>query len=296
MTSNRDIIESLTEAGRAPVEPFEPRLERLEARLMATIADDDRPGVGMVVAGGVTDVVGLRRARRARLTLLAAAAAIVAVVVLAFTIPGGDENSIVIASADDVSVVLPDGSRIAGSDGLELPEGARLEVIGALRIGDLDFGPGAYIVTADGVVPLRPTTTSSTTTTSVAIDIDRATTVAARDVETRPAPTDVDRTVPAPTRTPTTTLRPPPTRPATTVRVTRPATTVPITRPATTVAVTRPATTVPVTRPPATRPTTTVAVTRPATTVPASTRPPATDAPTRRRPSAADVKDVSDTS
>lgn len=313
MTSKREIIDALTAAGDRPIEPIAPRLDALEARLMSAIADEDeRPVLGAVVAGGATDVIARQRIRRARLTLLAAAASIIAVLVLAFTVPSGADDGLVIAAADGVSIVLADGSEVVGAAGVELSEGARLDVSGSVRVGDAVFGPGAYIVADDQLVRVvsPPTSPSSITPTVAVTSTSAPSTSVADSVQTEPdrplfVPTIVEpptSTLPADVdTTPTSTERvrqvdesPTPTRsPATTVPLTRPATTVAVTRPPTTVAETRPpATDAPArpapTRPTPTRPTTTVVTTttepgpvRSATPV---TRAPASEAPVRRPP------------
>lgn len=296
MTSKRAIIDALIQAGAAPIEPVEPRLGHLEDRLVAAIAaEDDRFAGGIVVGVGgtdiVTDIVARHRVRRARLTLLAVAASIVAVVVLAFTVPDAPDDGLVVAAADGVSIVLPDGAEVDGAAGVELVDGARLAVNGSLRVGDHDYGPGNYVIADDRVVRvIAPSTTSTTSTPVVPTTVDIRTTAPGsttssivRRVPDRPASvsTIVDRPDTTVASTRDVAVRPTVTRPATTVAETRPASTVPVARP-TTVAETRPPVTdAPVVRPVPTRPapSTTDA---PTGTAPSMTRPPATDAPARR--------------
>lgn len=273
---------TLERLGAAPVEPAD--LERLEARVIATrraARADGRDGRdGDVVVG--LPVVGRRRP--ARLALGAVAASVLAVLVLAVAWLNDDDPAFVVASAEDVELVLPDGRIVAAAPGVELPTGTTIDVEGSLVVDGVTYGPGNYRVTDAGVVPagdVGPIVTTSTTSTvpvagtdpSVTPRPDSTTPVARTTIPTRPS-TSVD--VPPSTREPR------PDRTTTTGRD-RPSTTAsepsPSDRPSTT-ADDPPATSTPADRPSST----TTTIDRPTTTRPADRdqRPTTTTGPADR--------------
>ncbi len=269
-----DVRRALEVAAQVPTESIDMRLDELEARLMSAI-DDDSDRRGAVIM----PIEAARRTRRSRRVLgaVASAACILGIVVVSLAWFGDADSDVVISSADGVSVVLPDGSVVAGAEGLELPDGSLLDVDGSLVVDGQAFGPGDYIVGPDGIVsaPNTPgpglvdstTTTAPTTTTAVSAgDGAPVSTAVPENTVDEPSDPAVTTRPPAPSST-----RPPVTRPpATSPPPTRPpASTVP-TRPTT--AVSRPTTTL-------SRPTTTTI----ATTVPARGEPSDGDAGARTR-------------
>ena len=233
---NGTVLEAtLVGLGRAPVEPID--LAPLEERVMASIAAVE-PGSRPADA----------RRRTTPLLVGAAAACLIALVVLAATWFATDADSYVLAAADDVEVVLPDGEVVAGEPGLELPVGTEVSVGGSMRIRGVTYGPGDYVITDDGPVDARqvggddgdpipdaplepegdggvPPVVGTTSTTVPAPPTTRpvrpSTTV--RDVPPSPPST-------RPPRTTSTTIRdrtdaPPPTRP---IRDDAPTTTLPL--------------------------------------------------------------------
>ena len=243
---------ALAAAGYEPIESVDARLEALEAGLMRSIDDDGDFRAVVVPIGHAYR----RRVSKRLVGAVAGVACIVAVVVFAAGWFRSADPDVVISSADGVSVVLPDGSIVEGVQGLELPDGAQLEVEGSLVVGDERFGPGDYIVGPDGVITVpsaggtavAETTTTTTTTTStttvatgpVAVDITpepggarpAGTAVPDGDAPVRPTtsrPADPPPTRPPPTRLPATlppATRPPPTQPPVTTVPARPSTTV----------------------------------------------------------------------
>lgn len=287
MTSRRDVSDALHDAGAARIEPVEPRLDALEARVMVAISDDEQSNTTLLVPAGVTDLNEVRLQRRTRLALVTAAAAIVVAVVLTFSLPGARNDELVIVAADGVTIVLPDGSRLAGDPGTELPDGARLDVSGMLRVGERDYGPGIYDITDGAIVRAgtAPGAAQTTTTTSSNRAVPRS------SVSVPPPADGAHSTAPSTTRerrASTTLARVRPTGVDTPVR-TRPTTTLetrPSPAPRTTPPVTRPTTTpAPTTAPTPTRPQPTEPpVTRPVTSPPRTTEAPPTRPSTTSRP------------
>ncbi len=76
---------------------------------------------------------------------------VIALGALTVSLLAADDDVLAIAAADRVVVELPDGEAVAGEAGTELPDGARLEVIGFVEIDGRRFGPGSYRI-VDGEV------------------------------------------------------------------------------------------------------------------------------------------------
>lgn len=218
---------------REPIEAIDARLDELEARLMRAI-EGDRVDRGLVV-------VPIDVARRRRLSVrvvggVAGAACIIALILVSAAWFGGADPEIVIAAADDVSVVLPDGSVVSGAAGLELPDGSRLDVDGSLVVDGRTYGPGEYFVGPDGITAVsgaagEGVTDVATTTSSAPKTAPPST---APPTTTRRSVPDVDR--PVGTAAPPTTASDRPAGPSTSVRSTEPPRTVPeVTRPRNTV-------------------------------------------------------------
>ena len=288
MNADRSELKRALEAvGAAPVEDVAPRLDDLERRVMAKIAappSDDRTEVVVPLA-----FARRRRIEAARTVVLGAAAAcILALVVLAAGWWSDGNGRYVIAAADEVNVVLPDGSSVPGAAGLVVPLGSTIDVDGSMEIDGVTYGPGRYSVTDDGLRDLAESDRSSSTTSTPAIDrgasdggvgvIVDATTTDPRRPTTGPTTTQrdstgVDDVRPAPTST-----RPPRDRPGdrtTTTLRDRPSTTVvdasPQRAPTTTIPADRqrPTSTIPTST--TTTTTTTPTTTTTSTTIPTST-------------------------
>lgn len=248
-----DPIAALGRLAAAPVETNEDRMSALGDRIRASI-DDDRDGAVVVP-------LVPRPRRRAMATGLVAACVLLAVVVAAALLRPTDE-SVVIAFADGVTVTLDDGSTVDGTSGLELPDGATLDVDGSVVIDGERFGPGTYRV-EDGELeptgeptPVTPpdgdsddapaTVTRPSTTSSTVVDSDQVAPVVPEpgdgDVTATTDQGATSATRPPVTDAPTTTVQraPDDTRPVDRTSVptteTRPTTTTPVTRPSTTTA------------------------------------------------------------
>ncbi|MEX0663675.1 MAG: hypothetical protein WD598_02750 [Acidimicrobiia bacterium] len=147
--SRRDVETLLETAGaRAAPQPSPEFVTGLEARLLA----DARP------AAWATVVTPLRTRSTGRLRpALASVAAAAAAVVLVGSLAGwfGRDKAQpqpAIASAVDTTVVLPDGSEVAGRDGLDLPDGTivRTGPDGHAAVGNVDLGPSQVAVVKAG--------------------------------------------------------------------------------------------------------------------------------------------------
>lgn len=131
----------LTALGTAPVPDPDPVfVTDLELRLRALRAAEPVPGS--------------LRPRRWPATV---AAVTFSLAVVAFGLATLDTGSpaVRVAAASGVSVRMPDGAVVIAEPGLDLPEGARVEVgpTGSARIGDIDLGPGQVAdVTPEGIV------------------------------------------------------------------------------------------------------------------------------------------------
>lgn len=271
--SNDDLsklVDALDELGGEPLEIDQLRLDALETRVIEHLASKRGP-----VRSGAVVAMSRRRRPIGALVLGAVAASLIAMVALAGFFAAGD-TSVVIAAADGVEVTLPGGEVIAGSVGLELPEGAEIEVTGFIEISGVRYGVGSYVLvedelrlvdnleppelrgprepagsTGDGETPVAPA--SSTTTQPVEATEpmpDRPGTTAPPNRPSTTVAADVSR----PTAVPPTTLRPEPadTRPApVTTRAPQPSSTDAPRQATTTVASSERTTTVS-TRPPAT--------------------------------------------
>ena len=144
--ADRDPVEAALAAAAAdPVHIGAERLSTLEARVMDAVID------------GAPPVTSARRRNRG-VSLLSAAAVVLVVALGALTIVllAGDDDALAIAAADRVVVELPDGESVAGEAGTELPDGARLEVIGFVEIDGRRFGPGSYRIVDGEVVRSGP--------------------------------------------------------------------------------------------------------------------------------------------
>lgn len=218
--------QELRELASTSVDVSDGRVADLEDRVVRAIAADGDRGTPVVVP--------IRRGRkRARSVLIGSvAAAVLAVIVLAAGWFTATDDSVVIAAADEVSIVFGDGTRVDARAGQEVPEGATLVVEGSVEIDGVRYGPGVYLVD-DGELaivaglavepepnPIEPVDSD--------VDSDRD---EPRPATTRPAaerptvPTTVADRIPSTTPVPTTTPRadePRPTRPPSTVDVARP--------------------------------------------------------------------------
>lgn len=101
-----------------------------------------------------------RRARRPGVVSGAVAAAAAAVLIGALTGVYGhgvDDRSLALAVAVDTVVQLPDGTTIAGEQGLALPDGAvvRTGPNGHCAAGDVELGPGLEALVDAGHLRLR---------------------------------------------------------------------------------------------------------------------------------------------
>lgn len=137
------LVDALDDLGSEPIEVDEARLEAVQTRVIERLADhEDTASRRTVVA-----MSGRRRPFGA-LMLGAVAASLIAIVALVGFF-AADDTSLVIAAADGVDVTLPGGETIPGSVGLELPEGAEVEVAGFIEISGVRYGVGSYVVTND---------------------------------------------------------------------------------------------------------------------------------------------------
>ncbi len=146
------IERALLAAGDAPVESVEARLDAIERLVLSRLSSvrlTDRPVTVRVTA---PQVATRRRSRGSRPIVLGVAACLLALIVLAAGWFGDGRDSYVIASAVSVQVELPDGSSQRGEPGLELPIGSTIDVGGSMQIADVEYGPGRYAVTDDGIV------------------------------------------------------------------------------------------------------------------------------------------------
>ncbi len=146
------IERALVAAGDAPVESVEERLDAIERLVLSRLSSvrlTDRPVTARVTA---PQVATRRKSRGSRPIVLGVAACLLALIVLAAGWFGDGRDSYVIASAVSVQVELPDGSSQRGEPGLELPIGSTIDVGGSMQIADVEYGPGRYAVTDDGIV------------------------------------------------------------------------------------------------------------------------------------------------
>lgn len=258
MMTHSDVTDSLGALRDHPVAIDQQRIDRIERRVFDALTADD-------MANPVEATVTRARARGGRRTVMlgAVAACVLAVVLLVVNPVATDHDSLVLAAADGVDVVLPDGTGVVGAAGVELPNGSMIVVTGSMSIDDVDYGPGRYTVTDDGILEALRT--------------------APRNAPP-PPPT-------APTRAPVPTTQPPPTptttlveRPVSTTTLddpetTRPPTTI-VERPTTT-AVRSPAPPTTAVRGPAPPPTRSAPTTAPTNRTPATTSPPPPSLPRR---------------
>jgi hypothetical protein len=156
MSVTRHHVQTLLEDAGARSFP-EPSLEfvqGLEARLLV-----DAPIAAP--AALVTPLQGRSRARFVRPVLVAAAAA-VAAVVLAGSLAGWygrdqvQQRKLELAASVDTTVVLPDGTELAGTDGLDLPDGTvvRTGPKGHAAVGNVDLGPSQIAVVDAGRIQI----------------------------------------------------------------------------------------------------------------------------------------------
>ncbi len=142
--------------------------------------------------------------------------------VVAFTRTSTDDITLVMAAATETEVVLPDGETVAGSVGLELPDGTQISVgaDGSAVIAGVVLEAGTQAVTIDGqleilvdagpepTVPDDPDPTSSTTTPPstrpTTSTTDGTTSTTTRRSTTTASTTTPPTTGPPPTTVPTT--------------------------------------------------------------------------------------------
>lgn len=127
---------TLRELGSAPVGAAD--LDALEARLFDAI--------------GASPPAPAGRRKAAPVLIGAVAACLLALVVLAVGWFAAADDQYVLAAAVDVEVVLPDGEVVEGAAGLVLPVGSVVNVRGSMEIAGVVYGPGDYVITADGPV------------------------------------------------------------------------------------------------------------------------------------------------
>jgi len=159
-----DLRSLLTLAGSRPVpEPDASFLAETEARILGLDRDNDRPVVAVPLVDDPLDELSVRRARKVRRPALltgAAAAVVVLVIVGALTgLYGGGGggkggSDLALVTAVDTVVVLPDGTRIEGARGVELPDGTiiRTGPRGRATIAGVHLGPDTEAVIRDGRV------------------------------------------------------------------------------------------------------------------------------------------------
>lgn len=267
------LVARLERLGDQPVDVSAQRLDALEARVRASVdrneSDEHRSAVAVLATGTPT---GKTRSSSPWSRIALVAASIAVLVALSVAALGTRDDTLIVAAADDVTVLLPDGDSIMATDGTELPEDSVLEVSGFVDVGGRRYGPGRYRVD-DGrlvLIPYDAPEVVSTDAESIEETVPVETTAGDRDVpdDERPLPTSPNTATRPTASSTTTTIGPPATRPATT---TPPSTTVPDRA-------------VPQRPPP-----------NPTTTGPADTRPPATD-PTQTRPAATSTTTNSTTS
>ncbi|MFK8023012.1 MAG: hypothetical protein AB8G26_03520 [Ilumatobacter sp.] len=152
MTSRDDLRRHVIELGQAPIEPVAPRMGALEERLLAAIDDEDDSITPFALTGAVVGRATPRNRRRG----LAAAAAVVLVVTVGALLVSPTDDRLVIAAAERVEVVLPDGTTVDGVVGVELPDGSLVDVDGSLTVDGRRFAPGDYRV-VDGELVRLPT-------------------------------------------------------------------------------------------------------------------------------------------
>jgi hypothetical protein len=170
MTTRRQLETLLTEAGSRPAPTPTPEfVSGLEARLLA----DARP----VTAKVVTPLPERTPMRLLRPSLLAAAASFAAVVLVGAltgwfgrTEPTPEPS---LTAAVDTVVELPDGREVAGTKGLDLPDGSIVTTgpEGHAAVGNVDLGPSQVAVIEEGrikvtlpEVTLPPVTTPTVPT------------------------------------------------------------------------------------------------------------------------------------
>lgn len=153
-TSRRDVHDLLELAGsRDGVAPEQGFRVDLEHRLLAT----NPPGRLVALPSAP------RRTRRPGVLSGAVAAAAAAVLIGALTGVYGhgvDDRTLALAVAVDTVVQLPDGTMIAGEQGLSLPDGAvvRTGPNGHCAAGDVELGPGLEALVDAGHLRLRTVT------------------------------------------------------------------------------------------------------------------------------------------
>lgn len=173
MTTRRDVRTLLEEAGTHDVPAPRPEfVAALEARLLGDT-------VPFAAPTPITAAPSRIRTRSwiARPALVGIAASIAAVV-LAGALAGwfgqdATQRRLQLAASHDTLVVLPDGSQVDGTKGLDLPEGTVVKTgpNGHATIGPVDLGPGQVATVTAGrlqisvTVPSLPPVTVPTVTT-----------------------------------------------------------------------------------------------------------------------------------
>lgn len=217
MTQRGHLRDELRRLGSSPVPVLDPaRAQRLERRVL----DAARPRELELVGA---DSIDARRTSRRRSVVVALAAACVLAIAVIGSLDRAGSSERILFTSGDVEVELPDGSVVAGSDGMRVPDGTilRLGRNGEAAVDGITVsGAGDYLVTPDGLRLLttsNPSASSSPPTTGP----DDPSTIAAGAPAVGAAP---GSTEPAPAITvvrPTTTVRVPATtivRPTTTAR------------------------------------------------------------------------------
>lgn len=85
-----------------------------------------------------------------------AAVALVALASLGVVLLGRADDGLVVAAATDTQIVLPGGDIVAGTEGLELPDGTQILVgpEGSMSIADVVLAPGTVAEVVDGAVEI----------------------------------------------------------------------------------------------------------------------------------------------
>ncbi len=162
------------------------------------------------------DRPGLAGQRRIWQPIMAFAVAVVMVVAGGMALLGLNDSGVevLVSSASDTQVVLPDGSIVPATAGLGLEDGSRIEVgeDGLAVVGEVVLEPGTNAVVVDGRIEVQANPTDPSPTSDVALPSTQPpqpTTSAPIGPTTTSDPTQSSTT--ATSRPTSTTPRPPPT-------------------------------------------------------------------------------------
>lgn len=191
--NRRDIERRLDALGRAPIPSVRPNvIERVATRLRAVGLPDPAPV--------------RRRPAGLQVFALAGATAVVVLVAVALALaPSGSEGGLItLAGSRDSLVVLPDGSTVEATAGLEVPDGSLIVTgaAGEVRIDGQRIGPNERARLADGKVVRETPAPQKTRPTPTPAPLPTAPPPVVIHVTPRPTP--------APTVKPTPSARPTP--------------------------------------------------------------------------------------